>query len=249
MKLFRSLVILLISGMLFSTISQAAGWRVIPIRLDFDQRVRSGIITLINDNEQPVAFTVEAMEWTQDEQGKDQYRETGDLIFFPKTLTINPGEERVVRAGIKVPPLKQEKTYRLFIQEQPQKNETPGTAVAIAVRFGVPVFALPPRQDLRGEIATATLERGLLEFDARNTGNVHFRIDSTAVRGQNSKGEEIFSHDIQGWYLLANGGQHFTVEIPADVCRQLKTIGIQASGANLTFSKEIDVDPAQCQQP
>jgi len=247
MKIFGSIATLLVSILLFSATADAVGWRVIPIRLDFDQRVRSGIITLANDNDSPITFTVEAMEWTQDELGKDQYRDTEDLVFFPKTLTINPKEERVVRAGIKVPPIKQEKTYRLFIQEKPQKNDAAGTAVAIAVRFGVPIFAFPPRQDLKGEIVGATLDQGQLDIVVKNTGNVHFRIDSTRVSGKDAAGAEIFSQDLQGWYLLVAAGRHFPVDIPAETCRQLKTIDIQASGDQLQFSKEIHVDPDQCQ--
>jgi fimbrial chaperone protein len=186
------------------------------------------------------------MEWSQDEQGKDQYFPTSDLIFFPKVLSINPQEERVIRAGLKVPPVKQEKTYRLFIKEEPQKRENTGTAVSIAVRFGVPVFAAPPRVDLRGEISSATLDQGRLTLAVRNIGNVHFRIDSTLVTGKNSEGVEVFSQDLKGWYLLANAGRTLSFDIPGDPCRQIKTIDILAQGDKVQFSGNIDVDPAHC---
>jgi len=244
LKFFTS--VFLCGALLFSGTVQAAGWRVIPIRLDFDQRVRSGVITLANDSEQNINFSVEAMEWTQDEQGKDQYIPTADLIFFPKVLSINPHEERVIRAGLKVPPVKQEKTYRLFIKEEPQKRENAGTAVSIAVRFGVPVFAKPPRENLQGKITQAILDQGKLSIAVQNTGNVHFRIDSTQVTGKNDAGEDILSQDLKGWYLLTSAGRTFSVEIPEEICRQLKTIDIQASGEKVQFSEKIDVDPTHC---
>jgi fimbrial chaperone protein len=224
----------------------ADGWRVIPIRLDFDQKTRSGVITLTNDSEQIISFNVEAMEWTQDGQGQDHYLPTNDLVFFPKVLSINPKQERVIRAGLKVPPVNQEKTYRLFIKEVPKKRETVGTNVSIAVRFGVPVFAAPPRKDMRGEIAETLLDQGKLIFTTNNTGNVHFRIETTYVSGKNDTGEVIFSNDLMGWYLLVGAGRTFSLEIPNGICRQLKVINILASSDDVQFSGTIDVVPSMC---
>jgi fimbrial chaperone protein len=190
LKFFTS--VLLFGALLFSGTVHASGWRVIPIRLDFDQRVRSGVITLSNDSEQNINFSVEAMEWTQDEQGKDQYLPTADLVFFPKVLSINPQEERVIRAGLKVPPVNKEKTYRLFIKEEPQKRENAGTAVSIAVRFGVPVFAKPHREILQGEITRTILDQGKLSIAVRNTGNVHFRLIPPMCPGKMPPGRISF---------------------------------------------------------
>lgn len=237
---------LLLSAFLFTGAVYAAGWRVIPIRLDLDQRASSGVITLTNDSDQAITFSVEAKEWTQDEQGKDHYSPTTDLVFFPKVLSINPQQERVIRAGLKVPPVKQEKTYRLFIKEEPPTRETAGAAVSIAVRFGVPIFAKPPREDIRGEITRTVLDQGKLLIAVRNTGNVHFRIDTTHVMGKNAAGEGIFSQDLKGWYLLTGAGQTFSLEIPEKICRQLKTVDVQAIGDKVQFNGKIDVNPAMC---
>lgn len=240
----------MVCGMLLHSASAfAAGWRVIPIRLDFDRNSRSGVVTLANDSDQPISFSVEAMEWTQDAQGVDHYTATTDLVFFPKVLNVPPSEERVIRAGLKVPPVKTEKTYRLFIKEEPQKRENQGAAVAIAVRFGVPVFAKPAREELRGEIAQATLAEGKLQIDVRNTGNIHFRIDSTRISGKDAAGSERFNQDLKGWYLLSGAGRTLTTEIPAETCRQLSTLEISATGTGVQFSGKIDVDPTHCQTP
>lgn len=242
----RWLFVGILAGVLLAETALAAGWRVIPIRLDFDQRVRSGVVTLANDSDQPISFSVDALEWTQDAEGTDHYAPTGDLVFFPKVLAIPPGEERVVRAGLKTPALKQEKTYRLFIKEEPPKRDTQGTAVAIAVRFGVPVFAKPPQEELRGEIVRAVLEQGTLRLDVRNSGNVHFRIDSTRVTGKTAAGVASYSEDLKGWYLLAGAGRTLAVAIPPAICSQLSTVEIEASGSKLRLHGKIDVDPAQC---
>jgi fimbrial chaperone protein len=108
---------LLLSLVLPDTAAHSGSWRVIPIRLDFDQRSRSGIVTINNDSDERISFTIEAREWTQNQDGKDQYTETLDILYFPKVLSIEPHTERVIRAGIKTPAVKKEKTYRLFIKQ------------------------------------------------------------------------------------------------------------------------------------
>jgi fimbrial chaperone protein len=43
------------------------------------------------------------MEWTQDAQGKDIYADTGDLVYFPRQMEIEPGARKLVRVGAKAP--------------------------------------------------------------------------------------------------------------------------------------------------
>lgn len=228
------------------TLVGAAGWHIIPIRLDFNQRARSGVITLFNDSDQPISFTLEASSWSQDEAGKDQYSATSDLIFFPKELTINPKEERVIRAGIKALPVNQEKTYRLFIKEQPPKNDNSANSVAIAIRFGVPIFVEPPRVNIQGEIAQTELRQGKLDITLHNQGNHHFRIKTINVTGENAKGEKVFSQELNGWYLLAGTVRTYSVLLPDGTCQELKTLEIQASGDKLQINGKVNVDPTMC---
>src|SRR5918911_668214 len=75
----------------------AAEFSVAPIRLDLAPAVRSGALTVRNDSKEKISFQLEALEWTQDANGADRYTETADLIFFPKILGVEPGEEGVVR--------------------------------------------------------------------------------------------------------------------------------------------------------
>jgi fimbrial chaperone protein len=223
-----------------------AAWRVIPIRLDFDQRTKSGVITLSNDGETSITFAIEAAEWSQDNQGQDRYSPTQDLVFFPKVLTIEPNTERVVRAGIRVPATTHEKTYRLFIKEASEPKKTEGTAVAIAIKFGVPIFAKPVKEELKGEILRPLVAERQIELTVANTGNSHFRIGTVRVAGINSAGEDIFSQEVNGWYLLSGSSSEFSIPIDLGVCTQLKTIDIQMNADRLYLEKKIDVSPAMC---
>jgi fimbrial chaperone protein len=222
-------------------------WRVIPIRLDFDQKSRSGVVTLSNDGDEAISFTVDASEWLQDKTGKDSYAPTQDLIFFPKTITVPAKQERVVRTGIKVPAISQEKTYRLFIKEASAPKKTTGTAVAIAIQFGVPIFAKPVKEEVKGEIIPTIAANGQqVEMSVTNSGNVHFRIGTITLTGKDSEGTEIMRQEVNGWYLLAGSARTYLAPLPAESCSQLKTIDIQMKADRLTLDKSIDVDPSMC---
>lgn len=224
-----------------------AGWRIIPIRLDFDQRTRSGVVTLSNDSEEAISFTIDAVEWSQDESGQDLYAPAKDLVFFPKVLYIPAKQERVVRAGIRVPAVSLEKTYRLLIKEAPNTEKADGTTVAIAIQFGVPIFAKPVKEDQKGELSAAISSDGTqIEVTAVNGGNVHFRVKTITLSSKNTEGKEIMHQEIDGWYLLAGSTRTFVAPLPAEFCAKIATIDIQADATPLTLNEKIDIDPDSC---
>jgi len=224
-------------------------WRVIPIRLEFDQRARSGVISVINDSDDKISFSITASEWTQDKNGKDQYTNTSDLMFFPKALHIDPHSERVIRAGTKFPALKTEKTYRLFIKQELPPEQRSGTNVAIAIRFGVPIFSKPIEEHINGEITQATITAGVLKLSLKNHGNTHILARTLRLSGQNAAGTETLTQEQTGGYLLAGSERSFDVTIPAESCADLSSLDIQVISNIPQLNETIAVDRAMCLSP
>jgi len=229
--------------------AHSGSWRVIPIRLEFDQKSRTGVITVTNDSDEKINFSIVVREWTQNEEGKDQYTESSDLLFFPKVLSIDPHAERVIRAGIKSPAIKNEKTYRLFIKQEVPPEERSGTTVAIAIRFGVPIFSKPLVEEIKGAIVQTMIQKGALKIDLKNTGNAHFRVAKIQLSGKNGSGEQVFSQDLDGGYLLAGTARSFGADIPEDICTELRDIDIQVNSDRIHLSGKIDVDRTMCITP
>lgn len=234
---------LLLAGPAYSS------WRVIPIRLDLDQRTRSGVITITNDSEKKITFSVQAREWTQDEEGRDVYSETSDILFFPKVLTLAPNSERIIRAGIKVPALDREKTYRLFIKQETSPRKDEDTAVAIAIRFGLPIFSKPLKEEVDGEILKASFREGALDIDIRNRGNTHFRVNTLRVTGKDASGEAVLSKELNGGYLLAGSERTFTAAVPEDLCSRLAALDIEVISERIHLDRGFDVEKGMCPAP
>jgi len=221
-------------------------WRVTPIRLELGRKAKSGVVTVTSDSTERLQLQLEAFEWTQDAEGKDRYEETGDLVFFPKMMIFENAGERILRAGIKGPATTREKTYRLFLEEIPGPRKTGEVAVSIAIRFGVPIFVAPLKADPKGEVARVSMAKGRIETEVRNPGNVHFVIRALTVKGKNANGEEIFSRELSGWYLLAGASRIYSAEVPPEECPDLSAIDVEIATDRFPLHGHLDADPAMC---
>ncbi|GAB4369018.1 MAG: hypothetical protein Kow00128_14850 [Deltaproteobacteria bacterium] len=245
MRRIHATAVLLLALALPAVVS-AEGWRVSPIRLELGRQAKSGVVTVTNDSGNRLQLQMKAFSWSQDAEGKDRYEETGEIIFFPKMMIFDKAEEKILRAGIKVPATKTEKTYRLYLEEIPGPRKTEGTAVAIAIRFGLPIFVAPIKEEPKGEIARIGLKKAALDVEVANSGNVHFVIRSITVQGKNGKGEEIFTRELSGWYLLAGARRTYSTEVPPEICPNLAAVDVAVDTDRFPLSGHLDADPAMC---
>jgi fimbrial chaperone protein len=231
---------------LMPSVSLAAGYKVSPIKLYFKDGLKSGAVTISNEGEETLNVRMKVMQWTQDEEGKDQYADSADIIFFPKMMTLKMGGKRVLRAGIKMPATKAEKTYRLFIEEIPNTQEPEGTAVKITVTFAVPIFVSPMPVDAKGSLEDAKLSKGEFNVIVRNSGNVHFMINEIDIKGTDVKGEEVFNEKIKGWYLLSGASRRYAASIPEKECKEMKTLDVHVKTDKFNLDGMMEVEESMC---
>lgn len=237
-----ALPLVVFTGLLAAAAARASEFSVAPIRVELRAGALSETITVTNHADAPLRVGVKVMEWTQDEKGLDVYKETGDLVYFPRQMDLPAGATRLVRVGAKAPAGVAERAYRLFVEEQPQVAADPGKAqIAVYLRFGVPIFLPPavPRQ--QQEILEPTLEQGTLRLQVKNAGNQHFRLLRLMVEDGSG-----FSKEITGWYSLAGTTRTYSLEIPRDVCRKARTLTVAVEGEGVRADRKLDVDPARC---
>jgi len=216
---------LLVLWFLVLSFPAGADFSVSPIRLEFDRNTKTGSLTVSNTNaNQPLQAQVKLYAWSQDAEGQDQYEESNDLTWFPRLFTTPPQGTQLVRAGIRAPATAKEQTYRLFIEEIPAPRQPgeQGTAVAVAVRFGVPIFLKPMQENLQGEVSGVEANKERLLVRVTNTGNVHFRIKSIAVQGGGG-----FSKELDGWYLLAGAARGHAIPLEPGVCAKLGRVEVR----------------------
>lgn len=220
----------------------ASEFSVTPIRVELKPGVLSETISVTNHSTERLRVSVRLVEWSQDAGGADIYKESSDLVYFPRQLEMEPNGKRLVRVGVKAPAGTVERTYRLFIEEEPPANAGAARAqVAFYFRFGVPVFLPPAVATPQPEVMEPVLGEGKLSVTVRNAGNQHFRL--TKVLFDDGAG---FSREVAGWYSLAGTQRTYTADIPADICRKARAFNVTLEGDGIRFDRKVNVDPSRC---
>lgn len=222
--------------------SHATEFSVAPIRVELKPGALSETLTVTNHAQERLRVTVKLMEWSQDAEGKDVYQDSGDLVYFPRQIDMEGEGKRLVRVGAKAPAGVTERTYRIFIEEQPQPMAGDPTQVSFYFRFGVPVFLPPVAPRLEAEVDEPQLQQGKISIAVRNTGNRHFRLHR--IRISNDRGH---AQEIAGWYTLAGARRTYQAELPPEVCRAGGTFDVVLEGEDIRFERKLHVDPAACQ--
>jgi fimbrial chaperone protein len=241
------LLFVLNCGVLSVKEASSAEWRVSPIRLELGSDTRSGMISVIDESTGRFQVQMKAFRWEQDAEGKDQYTETNDLVFFPKIMIFDKPEERALRVGIKMPAAAKEKTYRLFIEEIPEPKKAEGASIAVAIRFGVPIFVKPLKEELKGEITRLDLTKGECRITVKNSGNAHFIINSVEIKGTNPKGGQTFAKKLDGWYLLNGASRVYAYAIPKEACTETAKLDVEVKTNSFILNGKLDVDKTMCQ--
>lgn len=225
----------------------AAGWRVIPIRLDLGVKEKSGVIRIINDDSTPMPLQMSAAEWTQDENGKDVYTPSEDLVFFPRVMTVEAQAERIIRVGVRNPALVSEKTFRLFVEQIPVPNDSAGAQVAVAIKFGVPIFVTPPEKKISGQMEPVSFNNEELTVPVKNTGNSYFRVTTVTARGLDAAGQEVFTESLTGWYLLHGVRRTHQLAIASADCRKAVKIDVEAkTDQKIKFAETLPITENMC---
>jgi hypothetical protein len=71
-------------------------------------------------------------------------------------------------------------------------------------------------------------------------------LQKLTVTGTAAGGEEIFRHDLNGWYLLAGSERTHAVAIPPEICPQLRRVTVTFAGDGLTLERSVETEAAAC---
>lgn len=180
---------LCIAALLFHGCAWAGSFQVNPIRVDLTPKAQTTALTVKNTSDEAVVVQVSIDAWSQD-AGKDVYAPTKELLATPPVMTIPPGDERVVRVGLRrAPDRDKELSYRLFLQEVPPPPKPGFQGLVVALRVGLPVFVAPAQGAAAPRMAwkASRLPDNKLEVSAVNEGTAHLQVaDISVVDGANA---------------------------------------------------------------
>jgi fimbrial chaperone protein len=231
----------LLAACLFDILpAQAGGLAIQPVRVFLDPGRTTQSIQVRNESDVALPLQLRAYEWSQDEQGRDAYRPTTELIFFPRMLTLAPGEQRIVRIGVRGMAPEGEHTYRLYLEELPEPATAPLEGLRTVLRVGVPVFRRPSSLAFAGEVIGLDLRDCRVSFRVANRGNAHLMLQAVSVSAFDRRGRQLADAGLKGWYVLAGRERPFTHTLPEDVCRNTRRLRVNAVSDQASFEGVAD---------
>lgn len=217
----------------------AANFGVAPTFLELGPQKSTDALTVTNEGEQPVVLQAGSFIWSQ-EAGKDIQAPTSDLIVTPPIFTVGPHQKQIVRVGLrKQPHPGRETSYRLELEEVPDRTEAAGNTLRIVVKMSLPVFFRPPglAPVLRWEVER--LAPSSLRVDIRNDGSAHEKVSRIELLSARD-GAPLVQEDTVIYVLPGNTKQvTFKTAAPVSV-DELRIIAFTNAGrveANAVLKK------------
>lgn len=200
-------VILLLAAALYGVPSSAAVLNIWPVKLLLWPEFKSDVVHISNRGSEKVNIQVYAKTWDMDENGRFIESDTGDFVFFPRLLTLQPDEERVVRVGYNGDFPLLEKSYRLYVEELPPvlppEQQESGFGLRYQLRLSVPIFVMPTKEPPEPEVDVDEIRA------AAKTVKLPLRSGPFAKSGT---GEEV-TREVIRVGVRASGTHHVQVNL------------------------------------
>lgn len=209
----------------------AGSFSVSPVRATLSVSQSVGMLTVHNSGATPAVIQLEALQWSQ-QDGKDIYAPTRDVLATPPIFTVPPQGKQIIRVGLRgKPDASVERSYRLFLREVPPPPAAGQQGLQIALHMSLPVFVAPlaPAKPVLTWQARHEAN-GQLRLRARNSGNSHVQI--TNLRLLQSDGIELTQKSMAD-YLLPGQERSWSL-MPA-----------KRPGATLRLQAQTDAGPLQ----
>ncbi len=234
-------VLFLATMLLASSHPRAGGLAVQPVRVFLDPGRTTQSIEVRNESGAALPLQLRAYRWTQDAHGRDSYEPTEELIFFPRMMTLAPGEQRLVRIGVRGMAPEGEHTYRLYLEELPDPATATAEGLRTVLRIGVPVFRRPASLEFSGEVAGLRLDGCDVSFRVVNRGNAHLMLQKVSLAAFDRSGAPLTTADLRGWYVLAGNERPFAHAFSEEACRKVRRLRVDVVSDQASFEGVADV--------
>jgi fimbrial chaperone protein len=154
----------------------AASLRVAPTTLTLIAPDSAATLTLSNEDMRPINVQIRIFRWSQT-NGVEHLEPTTDVVVSPPSTALGPRSLYVVRVvRVTRTPVAGEESYRVVVDELPDRSRRMRGTVTFVLRYAIPVFfasrdAGPP------QVAwTVQPSNRAVVLTARNTGGRRLRV-------------------------------------------------------------------------
>lgn len=241
-----------------STVAFAqATFLIWPIYPNIEANENATAVWLENTGSSDAMVQIRVFQWDQ-KDNKDSFQAQNEVIPSPPVVRVKAGERNMLRLTRAVMPVeRQEKSYRIIIDELPFKNELEqgnSAQVTFQMRYSIPLFSYgkgmgsgfnaesvkmneknPNAQPILS--FWLTQQNGQYQLNIKNTGHKYARLNGVKL---SAEGSEIKANDVSLGYVLANSQMRF--DINAQLAKQIeKASSIYSMDSSMTSTKPIEI--------
>jgi fimbrial chaperone protein len=209
MRSWISAFLLVTTATVLPAASLASSLQIAPVNIDVPAPGAASKVTIANGGSEQLNAQIRVFRWVQN-KGNDELVETRDVIASPPALKIGAGKKSVIRVvRVNKVPAQSEESYRLIVDEVPDKPKSGQRGVGFAIRYSLPVFFSKPGEETTLNW-TASVSGGKLVLKAANAGGRHARLAGLKVVGSNGKSVS-FGNGLSG-YVLGQSSKVWTAK-------------------------------------
>jgi fimbrial chaperone protein len=224
MKTAWAILIIIVVGLALLTpaLTYASNLGVWPINPRIDAPASSSLIWVKNSRStEPITLQARIFSWKQSD-GADHTEPQDELVVSPPIVEVKPGAQQVFRImnrqGV-VDNVEHEKSYRLIIDEVPQKNKAPTSSLQFQMRYSLPLFVGMP-SDLRNFSMNERLKTMAPQMRYRviketsslqitNQSPIHARISQLSASSASAPKRQVAIADGLLGYVLPNSSRRW----------------------------------------
>lgn len=166
-------------------LAQAQSLRVAPTSVEILAPGATATITVRNVGRQPMTIQARVFAWSSG-GATDVLANTRDVVISPPITQLAPGSVqtlRIVRTSKK--PIRSEESYRLFVDELPNRTGSRYSGVDFVTRLRIPVFLTPKSATSQPVQWRVRSSGGRSYLEAQNSGGVRVKISDLRVSAGN----------------------------------------------------------------
>lgn len=209
----------------FIGVSNASGLAVGPVRLTLTPGHPTESLSIVSNESATTILQTHSYRWTQD-RGVDTLSTTSDLIIGPPIFSLGPGEQQIIRVGLRRPIVTAaEQTYRIVVAEVPSQTIRTG-GLNFALRVSLPIF-IPPSDapTVSVEWSAKAVDANHISLTLHNAGNVHVQVIALRLSPENG-GDPYYNAQLAKYVL---SGQSFSWTLKLTRRLQGGTLSLDAS--------------------
>jgi fimbrial chaperone protein len=180
--------------------ARAASLQVAPVSLEIAAPGATGVITLHNASDRPLAAQARVFRWRQID-GRDELEETEAVVASPPFIELESNQSYSIRIVRTDPsPVSEPENYRLLVDELPNSATQRSGRVNLVLRYSLPVFFTQENGGDPKLSWSVRKQNGRLLVTLRNDGDRHVRV--SALRLKDRSGATVsFGSGLVGYAL------------------------------------------------